>query len=175
MCQVPFLGLERTILNRSAHVRDAYFASTGSDRLADRERIGGHRFLSPIIRHARPCARHPRLYSNSLIKIAPCSILLIYEPRLPNARPTLHVLLALDCERDRCVFFEIDQSLQFIALGKALNRTRTVLVNAANKIVGDADVKRSIQPVGQNVRPRHCYSLQGVDGNRTRACPSSEF
>ena len=39
-----------------------------------------------------------------------------------------------------------------------------MLVNATHKIVGNANIKRAVRPVSQNVNPSHIDNLQGVDG-----------
>ena len=78
----------------------------------------------------------------------------------------LDIMLALNGISDVVEPFEIDQSLQSVLFGEAINKSRTMLEYAADKIVGHADIQDAVRTVGQNVSVSTCHVeiLQDVDG-----------
>src|ERR1700730_4180371 len=67
------------------------------------------------------------------IEIVPIRICSDNRANLPCARPMLNVVLALDGVADDVEPFEIDQSLQSIPLGEAIDESRAMLEDATDK------------------------------------------
>ena len=78
----------------------------------------------------------------------------------------LDVVLALNSIADVIRSFEIDQSLQSMLLGEAVDESRPMFEDAANKIVCHPDIKDAVGSIGQNVDLATCHAdvLQDVDG-----------
>ena len=78
----------------------------------------------------------------------------------------LDIVFVLDRIPDVIELLEIDQSLQTVSLGEAVDKSRTMFEYAANKITCHADIEDAIRSVGQNVNIAACHadSLQDVDG-----------
>ena len=76
------------------------------------------------------------------------------------------IVLSLDGGADIVKLLEIDQSLQSIPLGEALYEFGSMLIDAADKIIRDADVENSIRTIGKNIDPStsHVEILKDVDG-----------
>jgi hypothetical protein len=76
-----------------------------------------------------------------------------------------HIVLALNRSLDIVVDFEVDKTLQTVALGETFDGAFPMLSNATNKIVRDADVQNSVRPVSQNVDVApHRPMTASVDG-----------
>jgi hypothetical protein len=75
-------------------------------------------------------------------------------------------MLALNGVADVVEPFEIDQSLQTIPLGEALDESRAMLKNPADKIVRYPNVEDDVRTIGQNIDVSTCHAeiLQDVDG-----------
>lgn len=65
----------------------------------------------------------------------------------------LQVLLALDRGADVVVALYINQSLEIVALCETFDNALAMLPYTASQIAGDADIKRSIGLVCENVDP----------------------
>ena len=78
----------------------------------------------------------------------------------------LDIMLALDSIADVVKSFEIDQSLQSISFGEALDESRAMFEHSTNKIVCHPNVKDAIRTIGQNIDVSTCHAeiLQDVDG-----------
>ena len=78
----------------------------------------------------------------------------------------LDIVLALDGVSDVVELLKIDQSLQTISFGEAIDETRAMFEYPADKIACHADIEDTIRTVGQNVNIAACHadSLQDVDG-----------
>src|SRR3984893_10571358 len=91
------------------------------------------------------------------IEVVPIRICSDNRANLPCARPMLDVVLALDGVADVVEPFEIDQSLQSTPLGKAIDDSTTMFVDAANEIVCHPDIKNAVWSIGQNVDVATCH------------------
>jgi hypothetical protein len=78
----------------------------------------------------------------------------------------LDVVLALDGVADIVELFKIDQSLQPVPFGEAIDKSGTVFEHAADEIVRHADLQDAVRAIGQNVNVStgHVGILQDVDG-----------
>jgi hypothetical protein len=103
-----------------------------------------------------------------VIEIPPFGVGAIDQPRLPGARPALHILFALDCRRNLLVPFDIYQPAQSIAAGELAADARPMLVCASSDFVGDTDVQRAIRPVGHDVNPATLHGVDRGTGNLRR-------
>ena len=76
----------------------------------------------------------------------------------------LDIMLALDSIADVVKSFEIDQSLQSMLFGEAVDESRAMFEDAANKIVCHPDIKDAVGSIGQNVDVTTCHAeiLQDV-------------
>ena len=63
----------------------------------------------------------------------------------------LYVLLALNGQRRRIVDFKIDQALDLIAFGVSWNCLLPVLIDAADEVIRNTDVKSSVATARQDV------------------------
>src|SRR6266852_2362655 len=70
---------------------------------------------------------------------------------LPGAVPFFQTLLALNGELNLIELLIIDQSVNGVSPAESADRIRAMLVDAADEIVGDTDVKRSAYIAGNNV------------------------
>src|SRR5438105_2911423 len=113
-----------------------------------------------------PFARDTSLLRNRQIKIIPVGIIDDDLSDLPGARPMLDVVLALNGIQNVVKSFEIDQPLQSIPFAETFDKSRTMLEDASDKIIGHADVENAIRTVCQNINASACHveSLQDVDG-----------
>jgi hypothetical protein len=90
-------------------------------------------------------------------------------------------VLALDGVANVIKSFEIDQPLQSISLGEAIDKSRAMFKDAANKIVRHPDVQDAVRTIGQNINVSTCHAeiLQDVDGRdmgeRKRRRPSDGY
>ena len=75
---------------------------------------------------------------------------------LPGAVPFFQTLLALNGKLNLIELLIIDQSVNGVSLAESADRIRAMLVDAADEIVGDTDVKRSAYIAGNNVDPVGC-------------------
>jgi hypothetical protein len=77
-----------------------------------------------------------------------------------------HIVLALDGIANVVEPLEIDQSLQSMLLGEAIDKSRAMLERPADEIVCHADVQNAVRAVGQNINvsTSHVEILQDVDG-----------
>src|ERR1035441_4220171 len=73
---------------------------------------------------------------------------------LPLTRLVLDILLALDCAQCGVVTFVIDERLHLVFLGEAVDQSLAMLMDAANEIVGDADIECSVRTAGEDVDPK---------------------
>jgi hypothetical protein len=75
-------------------------------------------------------------------------------------------VLAPDGIADVVEPFEIDQSLQSIPLGEAVDESRAMLKHPRDQIVRHPDVQNAIRTIGQNINVSTCHVeiLQDVDG-----------
>ena len=78
-----------------------------------------------------------------IIEIAPRFVFFCNKSCFPNARPMLDVFLALNCLIGGVVDFEINEAIDFVMFRVTFNHLIFVLVDAADEIVGDADIKRA--------------------------------
>jgi hypothetical protein len=78
----------------------------------------------------------------------------------------LDVVLAPDGIADVVEPFEIDQSLQSIPLGEAVDESRAMLKHPTDQIVRHPDVQNAIRTIGRNINLSTCHVeiLQDVDG-----------
>ena len=78
----------------------------------------------------------------------------------------LDIVLALNGLTDVVELLEIDQSLQSILLGEAIDKSRTMLKHTADKIVCHANIQDAVGSIGRNLNVATCHPeiLQDVDG-----------
>ena len=78
----------------------------------------------------------------------------------------LDIMLALNGITDVLEPFEIDQSVQSIPFGEAIDKSRTMLEHAADKIACRANIQDTVGTIGQNVNVTTCDTdiLKEVDG-----------
>jgi hypothetical protein len=62
---------------------------------------------------------------------------------LPRTRPFLEPLFALDSKFDLIELFEVHEPMHAVSSAESVDGVGPVLVNAADKIVGYADVERA--------------------------------
>jgi hypothetical protein len=70
------------------------------------------------------------LADEGLVQVRPLGVDLQDQVHFPAARPFLDALLAPDRRLDGVVPFDVDEALQAIALGKALDETFAMLMRA---------------------------------------------
>jgi hypothetical protein len=110
--------------------------------------------LTPItmFRHGRACPGH--LTSDELVEqIIPFRILGKNKLDFSFPGPMLHVFLALNCRTYIVMTFSPDETFQAILLGKTIRYTFPVLPDSQSEIAGNADVKRSIWSIREDVDP----------------------
>jgi len=75
-------------------------------------------------------------------------------------------MLALNRIMDVVEPLEIDQSLQPMLFGEAIDESRAMLEYTADKIICHANVKDTVGTIGQKVNVTSCHTdiLQDVDG-----------
>jgi hypothetical protein len=75
-------------------------------------------------------------------------------------------VLALDGVANVVELLEIDQSLQSMLLGEAIDKSRSMLEHAADEITCYADVQDAVRAIGQDINEStgHADILQDVDG-----------
>jgi hypothetical protein len=68
-----------------------------------------------------------------------------------------HRLLALNSGANVVVRLEIDETSEAVLFRKAVDQRMPMLIAAANKIIGDTDVKNAVTPIGHyiNEAARH--------------------
>jgi hypothetical protein len=78
----------------------------------------------------------------------------------------LDIVLALNRITDVVELFEIDQSLQPMLFGEAIDESGTMFEYTADKIICHANVQDAVWSVGQNVNVSTCHTdiLRDVDG-----------
>src|SRR5262249_48764475 len=91
------------------------------------------------------------LERNFAAQITPCGIELLNQLDLPCPAPALHRMLARARFEDRAVVFEVDELGHSILARESRHRLRLVVANAANEIVGHADVERTVPLAGEDV------------------------
>jgi hypothetical protein len=106
------------------------------------------------------------LLRNGLEEIFPIRICGDNRSDLPRARPMFDIVLALDGISNIIKFFEIDESLQSMALGKAFDESGAMFEYPPDEIVRHADIQDAVGAIGQNVNIPTCHTgiLQDVDG-----------
>src|SRR5262249_38599825 len=67
--------------------------------------------------------------------------------------PFLQPLLPQDRILDICKTLVVNEPSDIVLPGEPANDLRPVLIYASHKIVGDADIKCSAKPAGENVNP----------------------
>ena len=77
-----------------------------------------------------------------------------------------NVVLALNGIADVVETLKIDQPLQPIPFGKAIDESGTMLEYPTNKIACHPDIENAVRTIGQNVDVSACHDaiLQDVDG-----------
>jgi hypothetical protein len=74
-------------------------------------------------------------------------------------------LLALDGAFGIIEYFEIDQPVDFIFLGKAFRLFQAMLSHATDKVVGHADVKRASDAAGEDINVgSNCVPASAASG-----------
>ncbi|SHK02858.1 hypothetical protein SAMN05444159_2222 [Bradyrhizobium lablabi] len=78
----------------------------------------------------------------------------------------LDVVLALNGITDVIEFFEIDQSLQPVPLGEAIDESGAMFEAAANEVVRHANIEDAVGSIGQKINVPACHTekVQDVDG-----------
>src|SRR6266436_1780895 len=106
------------------------------------------------------------LLCNGFEEVVPIRICGDNRSDLPRARPMFDVVLALDSVTDVVESLEIGQPLQAVLLGEAIDESRAMLEDAANKIVCHPDIENAVRTIGQNINVPtfHAVILQDVDG-----------
>jgi hypothetical protein len=85
-------------------------------------------------------------------------------------------LFALNCTSNVIVLFIVDQHLEAISFGEAINETLAVLVGSAWEVAGHADIKRTVAPIGHHINPaahvanksRRRWSGQDTERNNSK-------
>ena len=78
----------------------------------------------------------------------------------------LDVVLALDGITDVVKFFEVNQPLQAVSLGEAIDESGAMLEDAANTVICRANIKDAVGAIGQKINVPACHPemVQDVDG-----------
>src|SRR3990172_3396436 len=104
-----------------------------------------------VLSHSISFIGHIIRRGDFVVQIPPCGIRLGDQPRFSNPPPMLDILLTLDRGVNRVMHFEIDQTIDGIALRETLDQAMFVLVTAAYKIIRDADIERPTRTACENV------------------------
>src|SRR6185437_4944416 len=91
------------------------------------------------------------MFSEGARQIPPSNIILLYQIHLPFPFVFLQTLLATDCLFDTVEDFVIDEQLHPISFCETRYHSLTVFPGASRKVVGDANIKRSISLACQDV------------------------
>src|SRR5882757_1331452 len=75
------------------------------------------------------------------------------ELNFPPPIPFFQSFFTSDCVFDIRKLLVIDQSVDLIFVGETGHRVSSMLVNTADKVIGDADVKGAADPTGEDVNP----------------------
>jgi hypothetical protein len=78
----------------------------------------------------------------------------------------LHIMLALNSIPDVIKLLKVNQALQPISFGEAVDESRAMFEYSTDEIACHADVQDAVAPVRQyvDVSTRHAEILQDVDG-----------
>src|SRR3954447_16813049 len=96
-------------------------------------------------------------------EIAPIRVQFLDQSDLPRAFPFLQPLFAPNGKFDLLELLEIDQPMNRVPAAKSFSRVGAMFVNAANEIVGDADVQRTPDIACQDVNPVNPTRAHGGD------------
>src|ERR1700681_417692 len=78
---------------------------------------------------------------------------MLNELNFPSPIPFFQSLFTSDCVFDIRKLFVVDQSMNLIFLGEAGHGVCSMLINTADKIIGDANVEGAADPTGEDVDP----------------------
>jgi len=98
-----------------------------------------------------------------LVKIGPIRVHLLDGRQLPQPRPMLDRLLALNGRADVFVEFVIDQPFQAMLLGETFGQPFAVFICAPRQIGGDADIERSVAPIRHDVNVAALHTKMSND------------
>jgi hypothetical protein len=73
----------------------------------------------------------------------------------------LHILFALDRGADVIVNLKIDQPLQSVLFRETSQKAFAMFADAPNEVSGDADVKRPIRSIGEDVNVA-CHASESL-------------
>jgi hypothetical protein len=80
------------------------------------------------------------------------------------------VVLSLDGIANVVELFEVNQPLQSVSFGEAVDKPRAVFEHSTDQIIRPADVKNAVRAICQNINLPACHVdiLQDVDGRERR-------
>ena len=91
------------------------------------------------------------LPANLAVQVAPLRIILIDQPHFPRARPVLHVLFALDGIAACLIDFKMNKLIDSVTLAVTFDIAVLVLVDASDKVVGNADIQSAAGPASEDI------------------------
>ena len=91
------------------------------------------------------------LTDNAFVEIIPVGVAFLDQANLPRAIPAFDLLLARDRDMNVVELFVPDEKVDAISFGKTRNEPIAMLERASSQIAGDAGIKRSVAPTGENV------------------------
>ena len=104
-------------------------------------------------------AIHAFLSNQRGIQVIPFSIEAMDQPNFPSSRPMFDGFFPLNRDADIVVPFVVDQPFKTVRFGKSLYGTFAMLEDAADEVVGDADVKDAVASIGKDVNETAAHSL----------------
>ena len=106
------------------------------------------------------------LSHDRVVQVIPTGIAFADRSDLPRTWPVLDRVLALDRGADVLVVLEMNEPLQAIPLGEAIDGTRAMLEYPPDKIVGHPDIENAVGTIGQdvNIASPHADMMKDVDG-----------
>ncbi len=88
--------------------------------------------------------RQRDLSGESIVQIVPAGVISLDQLYLPGAIPSFETLLASDGNADVFVQFEPDQNVHAILLCETFNQVVPMFPGAAQDVVRDADIERTV-------------------------------
>jgi|GEM_PF-1812744 len=106
--------------------------------------------------------------NNVVVQIAPLRIHGFDERKFPGAAPFLDCFLASNGRRHRLVWFEPDQGMNTVFLGKTFHEVVLVLPNALNKVGSYARVERAVSATGKDIDAWLLHRISLLDSGLRR-------
>jgi hypothetical protein len=104
-------------------------------------------------------AIHAFLSNQRGIQVIPFSIEAMDQPNFPSSWPMFDGFFSLNREADIVVLFVIDEPFETVRFRKSLYGTFAMFEDAADEVVGDADVKDAVALIGKDVNTAAAHGL----------------